>query len=349
MDAAEVPADHRIDRAAIGAVADVDGDLADLVHAGACLAQQRRQIGQREIGLCRGVLGPASGSRHEAAVQRRAGLAAHEQLGLAGGHHRALPGDVLAEPVLHLEGPQALHRRADHRLGVDLHHQFRQRQAGDQQAGADREHVAQPAADRLVHRLAVRAIDQRGGQLGDVAQRSAGRLQCRLDVVERGMGLRRGIAESGDRTIGLQCAPSAQKHARTAANSAGDGHRIGRCGVEWQQAWVRHSDSPHPSVPDPSSQARRVPIVGDGGRRHVQLTSQPNHLEIGSDSVAHRNPCRCEFHPPGGGPALDETGIRHATQAGHPSTCSRDARGTVCSGFPVRSAASSEPGQVCAR
>jgi len=47
---------------AIGAVADVDGDLADLVHAGACLAQQRREIGQSEIGLRRGILGPASGS-----------------------------------------------------------------------------------------------------------------------------------------------------------------------------------------------------------------------------------------------------------------------------------------------
>ena len=67
---------------------------------------------------------------------------------------------------------QALHRLADHRLGVDLHHQFRQRQAGDEQAGADREHIAQPAPDRLVDRLAVRAIDQRGGQLGDVAQAS---------------------------------------------------------------------------------------------------------------------------------------------------------------------------------
>ena len=110
MDVPEVPANHRIDRGAIGAVADIHGDLAHVVHAGTCLAQQRGEIAQREIGLRRGILGPPSETGHETAVERRAGLAAHEQLGLARGDHRALPGYVLAEPVLHLECPQALHR-----------------------------------------------------------------------------------------------------------------------------------------------------------------------------------------------------------------------------------------------
>ena len=219
--------DHRIDRAAIGAVADVDGDLADLVHAGPRLAQQRREIAQRKVGLRRGILGPSSRAGHEAAVQRRPGLAAHEQLGLAGRHHGALPGDVLTEPVLHLEAAQALHRRADHSLGVDLHHQFRQRQPGDQKAGADREHVAQAPADRLIHRLAVRAIDQRGGQLGDVAQRPAGRLQCRLDAVERRMRLSRGIAQVQS------------PNRRAAMRSARSGTRASRSGRRRRRAMTR--------------------------------------------------------------------------------------------------------------
>ena len=52
---------------------------------------------------------------------------------------------------------------------------------------------------------------------------------------------------AGHRTIGLQCAPSAQEHPRTAADSAGDGRRIERCGSLAAGAGTTQRQS-HPSA-----------------------------------------------------------------------------------------------------
>ena len=206
-------ADDRVDRAAIGPVADIDGDLAHVVDAGAGFGQQRCEVGQRQIGLCRGVLRTAAGAGHGAAVERRAGLAADEQFARAGGDHRTLECDRLAEPLVEAEGANALDRRADRCLGVDLHHQFGQRQSGDDEPRADREYVAQTLADHVIHRLAVGAVDDGGGELGDVGKRAAGGGQCGLDLVHGGMGLRRGVAEAGDGAVRAQRAAAAEEHA----------------------------------------------------------------------------------------------------------------------------------------
>ena len=57
MDATQMFADDRIDCEAIGAIIDVDRHLANIVEARACLGQQGREIGHRELGLRRRIRG----------------------------------------------------------------------------------------------------------------------------------------------------------------------------------------------------------------------------------------------------------------------------------------------------
>jgi hypothetical protein len=68
-------------------------------------------------------------------------------------------------------------------------------------AGASVERTMLAMADHVIHRLAVGAVDDGGGELGDVGKRAASGGQCGLDLVHRGVGLRRGVAEAGDGAV----------------------------------------------------------------------------------------------------------------------------------------------------
>jgi len=135
-DAAEMLADHRIDRRPVSPVADIDCDLADILHRRAGLAKQRCEIGQRQIGLRARIRHRAAGRLDARMVKPGPGLAAHEEFLVGGKHHRTLPRESLAVPTLESIGPRVAGRTGRNcSFRVDLDDQFRQSEACDDQSG----------------------------------------------------------------------------------------------------------------------------------------------------------------------------------------------------------------------
>src|SRR5436309_2434926 len=73
-------ADDRIDGGAIGAIADVNGDFADVIARGARFRQQDRKVLHRKLGLRGGIGGTPATRRDTRMIERRASLTAYEKL-----------------------------------------------------------------------------------------------------------------------------------------------------------------------------------------------------------------------------------------------------------------------------
>src|SRR5262249_33121777 len=108
MNPSQMPPDGPVDRDAMGAVVDIDIDLADVVDRAARLGEQGLQLSHRAAGCGRRPRGGAADPVPRAALEIRAGLAAKEDLLIGADDHAAVPVDIVLEPVLDAEPAQPL-------------------------------------------------------------------------------------------------------------------------------------------------------------------------------------------------------------------------------------------------
>ena len=191
-----MPSDRLVDGLAIGAVADVDAGLHQVLEPRARLFQQHACLLHRVVGLRGGVGDREPGAVHGPAVEVGAGLTPQEDL-VAGVHQPAgVAIDLsLAEPVPGVHHPVLAVRAGlrNHRLQIDLDLHVRQRQSLDHQPGAHRVIAAQVLRDPPAGRHPEGGIAEVGGDHGDVVEARSRLLQQHPGVLHRLIGLAGGV------------------------------------------------------------------------------------------------------------------------------------------------------------